>query len=99
MAPFFGPKIGEDQKNKQKKQGFRCKMSGFSVLKCVKTKKKGRRLKINGFLVQIRIGSKQSKKKRHSPQIGGVIVSHHNMLSPQNGDTRDAPLATPLELT
>ena len=44
----------------------------------------------------MRIGTKQSKKKRYSPQIGGVMVSHHNMVSPQNGDTRGAPLATPL---
>ena len=35
-------------------------------------------------------------KKRYSPQIGGVMVSHHNMVSlqmvsPQNGDTRGGP--------
>ena len=35
VAPFFVPKIGEDQK-----KGLRCKISGFSVQKYVKTKKK-----------------------------------------------------------
>ena len=28
---------------------------------------------------------------RYLPQIGGVMVSHHNMMSPQNGDTRGGP--------
>ena len=28
------------------------------------------------------------KKVGCSPQIGGVMVSHHNMVLPQNGDTR-----------
>ena len=38
------------------------------------------------------------KKQRYSPQIGEVMVSHHNMVSPQNGDTRGGPppLATSL---
>ena len=27
------------------------------------------------------------KKENYSPQIGDVMVSHHNMVSPQNGDT------------
>ena len=66
VAPFFGPKIGEDQK-------------------------KGLRRKIGGFAVQMRIGTKQSKKKRSSPQIGGVIVSHHSMVPPKNGETRRRP--------
>ena len=35
-------------------------------------------------------------KKRFSPQISGVMVSHHKMVSPQmvspqNGDTRGGP--------
>ena len=36
-APFFVPKIGEDQKQKK---GLRCKISGFLFQKYVKTKKK-----------------------------------------------------------
>ena len=38
------------------------------------------------------------KKETSSPQIAGVMVSHHNMMSPQNDDTRGEPppLATPL---
>ena len=36
----------------------------------------------------MKIETKQVKKERYSPQIGGVIVSHHDMVSPQNGDTR-----------
>ena len=38
------------------------------------------------------------KKQRYLPQIGGVMVSRHNMVSPQNDDTRGGPppLATPL---
>ena len=40
--------------------------------------------KISRFSVQMRIGTKQSEKKRYSPQIGEV------MMSPQNGETRGA---------
>ena len=42
------------------------------------------------------------KKVRYLPRIDGVIVSHHNMVSPENGDTLSGPpplpppLATPL---
>ena len=35
------------------------------------------------------------KKVRYLPQIGGVMVSHRNMVSPQNGDTRGGPLPPP----
>ena len=37
-------------------------------------------------------------EKRSSPQISGDMVLLHNMVSPQNGDTRGGPppLATPL---
>ena len=43
------------------------------------------------------------KEKRFSPQINGDIVSLHNVVSPQNGDTWGGPppqplLATPLLL-
>ena len=31
------------------------------------------------------------QKERCSPQIGGVMVSHLNMVSPQNDDTRGGP--------
>ena len=97
VAPFFVPKIGEDQK-----KGLRCKISGFSVQKYVKTKKKGLRLKISGFLDQMmRMGTTKQSEKSKIPQIGGVMVSHHHMVSPQNGDTRgwpppSLPLAKPL---
>ena len=47
-----------------------------------KPKKKDLRCKMSGLLVQMRMGTKQSEK-RYSPQIGGVVVSHHNMVSPQ----------------
>ena len=32
-------------------------------------------------------------EKESSPQISEDMVSLHNMVSPQNGDTRDAPLS------
>ena len=36
-------------------------------------------------------------KETYSPQIGGVMVSHHDMVSSQNNDTLGGPpLATPL---
>ena len=63
VSPFFGPKIGEDQK-----KGLRCKISGF--------------------LVQISLETTQHEKTRCSTQIEGVMVSHHNMVSPQNDVTR-----------
>ena len=31
------------------------------------------------------------QKERYSPQIGGVVVSHLSMVSPQNDDTRGGP--------
>ena len=37
VAPFFDPKIGEDQ---NKNKGLRCNMSGISVQKYVNIKKK-----------------------------------------------------------
>ena len=73
MSPFFGPKIGEDQKKY----------------------KKGLRRKISGFLVHIGQDTKQNEKARSSPQISGVMVSHHNMVSPGAGRP---PIATPLPL-
>ena len=35
------------------------------------------------------------KKERNSLQIGGVMDSHHNMVSPQNADTRGWPPPSP----
>ena len=35
-------------------------------------------------------------EKRSSPQIRGDKVSPHNMVSPQNGDTRDGPPLPPI---
>ena len=69
MSPFFGPKIGEDEK---KEKGF-----------C--------RKRVGGFLAQMELGTKQNEKIRSSPPIIGVMVSHHNLVSPQNGVTRGAP--------
>ena len=34
-------------------------------------------------------------EKESSPQISGDMVSLHNMVSPQNGDTRGAPPPSP----
>ena len=31
------------------------------------------------------------KQVLHSPQISGAMVSHHDMVSPQNGAIRGAP--------
>ena len=68
--------------------------------------KKGLRRKISGFLVQTRLETKQNEKTRSSPQIRGVMVSHHKMvslkmMSPQNGVLGGGPppippIATPL---
>ena len=95
LSPFFGPEIGEDQK-----KGLRSKSSGFLVQNQVKTKKKALRRKITGFSVQMRLETKQNEKTRSSPQISGVMISHHNMVSPQMVSPRagrsTAPLATTL---
>ena len=50
-------------------------------------KRKGLRRKISGFLVQMGLETKENEKQRFSPQISGVMVSHHIMVSPQNGVT------------
>ena len=40
----------------------------------------------------MRMGTtKQSEKVRYLQQIGGVMISYHNMVSLQNGDTRGRP--------
>ena len=44
----------------------------------------------------MRIGTtKQSEKVRYLPRIVGVMVSHYNMVSPQNDDTRGGPPPCP----
>ena len=71
-------------------------MSGFSAQKLKKRKRLRR--KMSGFSVPMRMGPNKVKK-RYSPQIGGVMISHHNIVSPQNGDARGGPppsLLTPL---
>ena len=51
----------------------------------MKTKKKGLRLlQISGFLVKMRMGTTKQMKK--VTQIGGVMVSHHNMVTPPPSD-------------
>ena len=95
VAPFFGPKIGEDKK------GLRCKISGFSVQKYVKTKKKrGRRSSTQNqwFFGPNEDGTKQSEKRKVFATNRWSYDFHHNMLSPLNGDIRGGPplLATPL---
>ena len=59
-------------------------------------KKKSLHRKISEFLVQM--DQTKWKNESYSQQIDGVMISHHNMMSPQNGDTRSEPppLATPL---
>ena len=59
-------------------------MSGFSVQKYVKTKKK-RSSPENQWVSTT--NEYKVKKERYSPQISGIRVSHHDMVSPQNGDT------------
>ena len=44
---------------------------------------------------RLRPKRKQGLRIRFSPQISGVIVSHHNMLSPQNGVTQSSRLRPP----
>ena len=71
-------------------------MSSFFGPEIDEDQKKGFRRKSRGFSVQMRLETKQNEKTRSSPQISGVIVSHHNivspqMMSPQNGVTRDGP--------
>ena len=55
--------------------------------------------KIAGFLVQMRLETKQNKKTRSLTQIREVMVSHHNMESPQNGVTRGRPPPRPSYVT
>ena len=67
-------------------------VSPFSVQKQVKSKKTGLRRKITGFSMQMRLETKYEKTGSLS-QIRGVMVPHHNMVSPQivsphNGITR-----------
>ena len=67
-------------------------MSGFSVQKYVKFKKR------SSPKTQYVFSPNENKvKKRYSPQTE-VLVSHHTMMSPQNGDTWGGPppVATPL---
>ena len=63
-------------------------------------KKKDLCSKASGFLVQMKLESKQNEKARSSSQISGVIVLHHNMVSPQmvspGAGRPPAPLGTPL---
>ena len=60
----------------------------------VDKKKRGFHRKLAEFLVQ-NVGEDQNKKKS-SPQIGivfgRIVVLHHKLISPQNGDTRGEPL-------
>ena len=100
VAPFFVPKIGEDQKKRSSLQNkWVC---GPKVREDQKKRSSPKNQWIfspNGW--GLRMGTtKQSEKSEVSPQIGGVMVSHHNMVLPQNDDTRDKPppppLATPL---
>ena len=61
---------------------------------------KGLRRKISGLLVQMRLGIKKNDKTRSLPQIRGVMVLHHNMVSPQNGYTRvGRPSRSPSDAT
>ena len=55
-----------------------------NMLRPKKKKKKGLRRKISGFFVRSGLETKQIVKTRSSPQISGVMVSHHNVVSPQN---------------
>ena len=74
MEPFFGPKIGEDQKKRSLLQ-----ISGCSVQKYVKTEdqKKNLCLKINGFLIQMRKGTtKQSEKSKVIHHESGELWFH-----------------------
>ena len=66
-----------------------------------KKKEKGLRRKISGceFLVQMRLDTKQNEKTTSLPQISGVVVSHHNMVSPQMVSSQNGvTLATTLTL-
>ena len=96
---LFVPKIGEDQK----KKGLRCKISGFSVQKYVKTKKKKKkdlRLKISE-LVQMRMETtKQSEKSKvftTSVELCFhiMICRHPKMVTPGAG----RPPAPPRDAT
>ena len=69
-------------------------MSLFFGPEIGKDQKKGLRRKVTGFSVQMRLETKQNEKIRSSPQISGVMVLHHNMVSP--GVSRPSPLATSL---
>ena len=80
VTPFCS-KIGEDQKKKSlpwKKWVFGSEICEFQN----KKKKKVFAAKMVGF--QFKCG----RKKRSSLQISEDVVSIHNMVSPQNGDTR-----------
>ena len=60
-----------------------------------KKKEKGFRHKITEFSVQMRLETKQNEKTRSLPQTNGVMISHHNMVSPEAG----RPLRPPIYAT
>ena len=67
--------------------GTRAGLRGVNLFRFknkLKPKKKGLRRKISGFFAQLGLETKQIVKTRSSPQISGVMVSHHNVVSPQN---------------
>ena len=75
-------------------------VSPFFGPKVREDQKKGLLRKTSEFLVQMRLENKQNEKARFSPQTSGVIVLHHNMVSPQmvspqNGVTWGGPPSPP----
>ena len=105
-AGFRGGTLSRSRNSEDpKKNDVRRKSSGFSFQKQINTKKekKGLCSKITGFSVEMRLDTRQIQKTRFSPQLSGVVVLHHNMVSlqmvsPQNGITQGGlpPPATPL---
>ena len=58
-------------------------VSPFFGPKIDEDQKKGLCRKTSGVLVKMRLATKQNEKARSAPQISGVMVVHHNMVSPQ----------------
>ena len=81
-------------KNWRRPNKSHCRQScGFLAQKYVNSKTKKRSSPLNWLAF-----SSNEYEERSLPQLSGDKVSLHNMVSPQNGDTRvgPPPLATPL---
>ena len=82
VSPLFGPITSDD-----KKKVIAVKVMGFFSPEICEFQNQKKSLPLNWLV----FSSKIKTEKQSSPQISGDMVSLHNMVSPQNGDTRGKP--------